>query len=177
MRTARMWCLSSRSSTGWRGRWKISRTAASRSRRSTPPTSSWPISGLTAPRDRSPQGPLRDCRARSRAYKLCRQVLLEHDVFRKPASTFRHHALGRKLMRQTTTLALCALAAVLAAPTAHAQQPLKIGVILPYSGQFADGATQLDNGIKLYVHQHGDAIAGRKIEIIRRDTGGGAPRL
>jgi len=48
-------------------------------------------------------------------------------------------------MRKTTTLALCALAAVLAAPTAHAQQPLKIGVILPYSGQFADGATQLDN--------------------------------
>jgi branched-chain amino acid transport system substrate-binding protein len=75
-----------------------------------------------------------------------------------------------------TTLALCGLAAaVLAAVSAHAQQPLKIGVILPYSGQFADGATQMDNGIKLYVQQHGDAIAGRKIEIIRRDTGGVAP--
>jgi len=67
------------------------------------------------------------------------------------------------------------LAAVLAASSAAAQQPLKIGVILPYSGQFADGATQLDNGIKLYVQQHGDAIVGRKIEIIRRDTGGVAP--
>jgi branched-chain amino acid transport system substrate-binding protein len=75
-----------------------------------------------------------------------------------------------------TTLCLCGLAAaVLAAASAHAQQPLKIGVILPYSGQFADGATQMDNGIKLYVQQHGDAIAGRKIEIIRRDTGGVAP--
>jgi branched-chain amino acid transport system substrate-binding protein len=71
---------------------------------------------------------------------------------------------------------LCGLAAaLLAALPAHAQQPLKIGVILPYSGQFADGATQMDNGIKLYVQQHGDAVAGRKIEIIRRDTGGVAP--
>jgi branched-chain amino acid transport system substrate-binding protein len=78
-------------------------------------------------------------------------------------------------MRKTTTLVLCALAAVLAAASAHAQQPLKIGVILPYSGQFADGATQMDNAIKLYVQQHGDTIAGRKIEIIRRDTGGVAP--
>ncbi|MBV8826653.1 MAG: ABC transporter substrate-binding protein, partial [Hyphomicrobiales bacterium] len=78
-------------------------------------------------------------------------------------------------MRKTTTLALCALAAVFAATCAHAQQPLKIGVILPYSGQFADGATQMDNAIKLYVQQHGDTVAGRKIEITRRDTGGVAP--
>src|ERR1043166_4172586 len=74
-----------------------------------------------------------------------------------------------------TTLALCALAAALAAAPAAAQQPLKIGVILPLSGQFADGATQIDGGIKLYVQQHGDTVAGRKIELIRRDTGGVAP--
>ena len=60
------------------------------------------------------------------------------------------------------------------APTA-AQQPLKIGVIMPYSGQLADAATQMDNGIKLYMKQHGDVVAGRKIEIIRKDTGGIAP--
>src|SRR5262249_41047110 len=76
------------------------------------------------------------------------------------------------------TVALCgAAAAILAAVPAHAQQPLKIGVILPSSGQFADGATQIDGGIKLYVQQHGDTVAGRKIEIIRRDTGGLAPDL
>jgi branched-chain amino acid transport system substrate-binding protein len=74
------------------------------------------------------------------------------------------------------TVALCGVAAAtLAAFSAYAQQPLKIGVILPYSGQFADGATQMDNGIKLYVQQHGDTVADRKIEIIRRDTGGVAP--
>ena len=55
---------------------------------------------------------------------------------------------------------------------AHAQQTVKIGLIMTYSGQFTDPAAQMDNGIKLYMKQHGDVVAGRKIEIIRRDTGG-----
>ena len=58
---------------------------------------------------------------------------------------------------------------------AGAQQPVKIGLIMPYSGQFADTATQMDNAIKLYVKQKGDTVAGRKIEFIRKDTGGIAP--
>ena len=59
-------------------------------------------------------------------------------------------------------LAASALAAgLLAAGTAAAQQPIKIGIILPYTGQFADGATQMDNAIKLYVKQNGDTVAGR----------------
>ncbi len=33
----------------------------------------------------------------------------------------------------------------------------------------------MDNGIKLYMKQHGDTVAGKKIEIIRKDTGGIAP--
>ncbi len=52
---------------------------------------------------------------------------------------------------------------------------MKIGLILTYSGQFADAATQIDNGIKLYMKQHGDTVAGKKIEIIRKDVGGPAP--
>jgi branched-chain amino acid transport system substrate-binding protein len=43
------------------------------------------------------------------------------------------------------------------------------------SGQFADAGNQLDNGIKTYMKQHGDTVAGKKIEIIRKDTGGPAP--
>lgn len=72
---------------------------------------------------------------------------------------------------------LAALAATAAfAGTAHAQQgPIKIGIILPYSGQFADAATQMDNAIKLFVKENGDTVAGRKIEFIRKDTGGIAP--
>ena len=52
---------------------------------------------------------------------------------------------------------------------------MKIGLILPYSGPFADTGNQLDAGIKLYMQQHGDEVAGKKIEIIRKDTGGPAP--
>src|SRR3954453_528073 len=67
-------------------------------------------------------------------------------------------------------------AAVLALlATASAQAQIKVGIILPYSGQFADGATQMDNAIKLYVKQHGDTVAGKKLEFIRKDTGGIAP--
>jgi branched-chain amino acid transport system substrate-binding protein len=36
---------------------------------------------------------------------------------------------------------------------------------------------QLDNGIKLYMQQHGDTVAGKKIEVIRKDTGGIAPEV
>src|ERR1041385_1812829 len=73
-------------------------------------------------------------------------------------------------------IGLCgAVAALFAVSTASAQQTVKIGIILPYSGQFADGAAQLDNAIKLYVKEHGDTVAGKKLEFIRKDTGGIAP--
>ena len=66
-------------------------------------------------------------------------------------------------------------AAFLATAPAGAQDTIKIGLILPYSGQFADTGNQLDNAIKLYVKQHGDTVAGKKLEFIRKDVGGIAP--
>jgi branched-chain amino acid transport system substrate-binding protein len=66
----------------------------------------------------------------------------------------------------------CLLTSLCSLVPAYAQQTVKVGLIMTYSGQFADVAAQMDNGIKLYVKQHGDAVAGKKIEIIRRDTGG-----
>jgi branched-chain amino acid transport system substrate-binding protein len=67
------------------------------------------------------------------------------------------------------------LAASVAAPASHAQGSVKIGFIGTFSGQFADAATQMDNGIKLYMQKFGDTVAGRKIEILRRDSGGANP--
>lgn len=58
---------------------------------------------------------------------------------------------------------------------ARAQGTIKIGVIMPYSGALADTAKQMDAGLRLYMQRHGDTVAGKKIEIIRRDTGGIAP--
>lgn len=67
--------------------------------------------------------------------------------------------------------------AMLAVSAAEAQGAVKIGLIMPYSGQFADTATQMDNAIKLYLKQKGDTVAGRKIEVIRKDSGGVAPAV
>ena len=79
-------------------------------------------------------------------------------------------------MDRRIILKAAAAAALLALPgTALAQGTIKIGVILPYSGQFADFSTQIDNGIKLYMKQNGDTVAGKKLELIRKDTGGVAP--
>ena len=66
-------------------------------------------------------------------------------------------------------------AALCAAAPVCAQQTVRIGMINVLSGQFADAGTQLDNGVKTYLRQHGDTVGGRKIEIIRRDAGGVAP--
>jgi branched-chain amino acid transport system substrate-binding protein len=66
-------------------------------------------------------------------------------------------------------------AALIGASSLNAQAPVRIGLILPYSGQFADTATQMENAIKLYVQKHGDTVAGRKIQFIRKDSGGIAP--
>ena len=78
-------------------------------------------------------------------------------------------------MRRVLAILGGAAAVLLALSPAGAQQTVKVGVILPFSGQFADPAAQMDNGIKLYMMQHGDTVAGRKIEIVRKDSGGIAP--
>ena len=70
---------------------------------------------------------------------------------------------------------LVVVAALLAASSANAADIVKVGLIMAYSGQFADTAAQMDNAIKLYVKQHGDTVAGKKIEFIRKDTGGPNP--
>jgi branched-chain amino acid transport system substrate-binding protein len=77
---------------------------------------------------------------------------------------------------RTLLAALSGLAAVTLVPAAaHAQGTVKIGMINVLSGQFADAGIQMDNGAKTYMKQFGDTVAGKKIEIIRRDVGGPAP--
>jgi len=70
-------------------------------------------------------------------------------------------------------LALAALA--LTAATALAQEPLRIGLVAPFSGAFADYGKDFEGGMRAWMKLHGDTVAGRKIEIITRDTGGPNP--
>jgi branched-chain amino acid transport system substrate-binding protein len=72
-----------------------------------------------------------------------------------------------------TIFGLCSLAALqFVALSASAQDTVKIGLVMTYTGQFSDAATQMDDGIKLYIKQHGDTVAGKKIEVIRKDDAG-----
>ena len=76
-------------------------------------------------------------------------------------------------MKRSLFAGAALLTAIILPASVNAQ--IKIGVINSYSGQFADTGAQIDNGIKLYMKQHGDTVAGKKIEIIRKDTGGPNP--
>jgi branched-chain amino acid transport system substrate-binding protein len=46
---------------------------------------------------------------------------------------------------------------------------LKIGVVVPMTGPFASHGKQIMNGIRLYLAQNGDTMAGRKVQIILKD--------
>ena len=58
---------------------------------------------------------------------------------------------------------------------AQAAEPLRIGLIATYSGPYADYGRQFDAGVALYLKEHGGKIAGRTVEIVKKDTAGPAP--
>lgn len=82
----------------------------------------------------------------------------------------------RKFLIGAAGLAAVGLALVGFKP-AIAQNAIRVALIMCYSGQFADTAVQADNAVKLYMKEHGDTVGGRKIELIRKDTGGIAPDI
>ena len=56
-------------------------------------------------------------------------------------------------------------AAVLALPAAApAQDTVKIGLILPLTGQQASTGKQIKAAVELYMTQHGTTVAGTKVE-------------
>jgi branched-chain amino acid transport system substrate-binding protein len=75
-------------------------------------------------------------------------------------------------MKRVWLAALIAVVPSLLPAAGHAEDAVKIGIIMAYSGQFADPSAQSDNGLKLYLKQHGNKLGGRDVEIIRKDTGG-----
>ena len=82
-------------------------------------------------------------------------------------------------MTQTRRLTglFVALAASGMAFSALAAEPLKIGFVLPMSGPFAAYGKQIEHGARLYLQEHKDTIAGRKVEILVKDDTGVAPEI
>ena len=64
---------------------------------------------------------------------------------------------------------IAAAAMLTASLGAQAQEKFKIGLILPMTGAFASTGKQIEAAAKLYVAQHGDTVAGKKVEIIVKD--------
>jgi len=65
------------------------------------------------------------------------------------------------------------IAAVLVTPCV-AQDTVKIGLLVPLTGPFTPTGKQLTAGAKLYMQQHGDTVAGKKIVLIVKDDTGNA---
>ncbi len=73
------------------------------------------------------------------------------------------------MKRSTLAAALAAATVMAVAPAAQAQQKLKVGLMLPYSGTYAALGTAIENGFKLYVAEQGGKIGGREIEYFKVD--------
>ncbi|MBX3604315.1 MAG: ABC transporter substrate-binding protein [Piscinibacter sp.] len=73
-------------------------------------------------------------------------------------------------MTAPARLAAAALAALCAAPAAFAQSgPIKVGLMLPYTGTYAALGNMIENGFKLYVQEQGGKLGGREIEYFKVD--------
>ena len=55
---------------------------------------------------------------------------------------------------------------------AQSGAPFKIGLLLPMTGPFASTGRQIENGVRLYMAQFGEKVAGRPVQIILKDDTG-----
>jgi branched-chain amino acid transport system substrate-binding protein len=55
---------------------------------------------------------------------------------------------------------------------ASAQETVKVGLVVAMTGQQASTGKQIKAAVDLYMKEHGDTVAGKKIEVILRDSGG-----
>src|ERR1700677_2358187 len=69
--------------------------------------------------------------------------------------------------------ALCLLIAIdgisFGPGSSFAQDTVKIGIVVPMTGTSGAVGREISDATKLYVAQHGDMVAGKKIELIVRD--------
>jgi len=77
--------------------------------------------------------------------------------------------------RYGVRLALLGLSLMMVTGVAPAQNVVKVGMIGEFSGPFAQYGQQILGGMRAYMKIHGDTVAGKKIEIVQKDTGGPAP--
>jgi len=75
------------------------------------------------------------------------------------------------MFRSTITTGVAAAAFGLVAVSAQAQGTVKIGALLPMTGPQQSTGVQITAAMRLYMAQHGDTVAGKKIQVIVKDDG------
>ncbi len=78
-------------------------------------------------------------------------------------------------LKRLVSLAVAGAAILAAAGIVRAEGVVKLGMIGEFSGPFAQYGQQILGGMKAYMKLHGDSVAGKKIEIVQKDTRGPAP--
>jgi branched-chain amino acid transport system substrate-binding protein len=73
------------------------------------------------------------------------------------------------MFRSTMMAGIAATALSFAAASAQAQDTVKIGALLPMTGQQQSTGVQIAAAIRLYMAQNGDTVAGKKIQLIIKD--------
>jgi len=68
-------------------------------------------------------------------------------------------------------IALAAAVSIFAAGETRAQETVKIGLVQSMTGPFNTVGKAAVNGARLYMQEHGDSVAGKKIELIVKDDG------
>ncbi|ONN66676.1 ABC transporter substrate-binding protein [Herbaspirillum sp. VT-16-41] len=79
--------------------------------------------------------------------------------------------------KKIALLALLATSQIMTVASARAEETIKVGLVAAFSGPFADYGKQMEGGIKAWMAQHGDQVAGKKVQIIIKDTTGPAPEI
>lgn len=75
------------------------------------------------------------------------------------------------MMSASRAAAVAALAASFAAGPALAEEPIKIGLVLPFSaGPYVPLSNEIADSLAMAIADAGGEVAGRKIEVLREDT-------
>ncbi|HEU0061864.1 MAG TPA: ABC transporter substrate-binding protein [Hyphomicrobiaceae bacterium] len=75
------------------------------------------------------------------------------------------------MLRRSILKGVAALALLTVPVASWAQDSVKIGLILPMTGQQASTGKQISAAVRLYQQEHGTSVAGKKVEVIIKDDG------
>jgi branched-chain amino acid transport system substrate-binding protein len=69
------------------------------------------------------------------------------------------------------TATVAGLLGVTTAPAGSEKNPsvVKVGIVMPMTGAFASAGRQVLAGVRLFIQQHGDMVAGKKIQLVVKD--------